>query len=140
MVNDIQENAFHAYFEDWEEALLTTSEADDSTARFRLATKYMGMVMFDAEMGEWRVVVDLGWTSKRAYGNKRLGFGLRACARPPRYRDCSRSRQGGHSRTVLHQRCHFCDQLSNPPHDNEDHRRRIWRRVKSYNSERKKDR
>ena len=140
MANDIQENAFHAYFEDWEEALLTTSEADDSTARFRLATKYMGMVMFDAEMGEWRVVVDLGWTSKRAYGNKRLGFGLRACARPPRYRDCSRSRQGGHSRTVLHQRCHFCDQLSNPPHDNEDHRRRIWRRVKSYNSERKKDR
>ena len=71
MVNDIQENAFHAYFEDWEEALLTTSEADNSTARFRLATKYMGMVMFDAAVDEWRVVVDLEWTSKRAYGNKK---------------------------------------------------------------------
>jgi len=67
-VNDIQENAFHAYLEDWEEALLTTSEADNSTARFRLATKYMEMAMFDAEVDEWRVVVDLEWTSKRAYG------------------------------------------------------------------------
>ena len=102
MVNDIQENAFHAYLEDWEEALLTTSEADNSTARFRLATKYMGMAMFDAEVDEWRVVVDLEWTSKRAYGNKK-GWVL-AYARPPRHRDCSRSRQGGHSRTVLHQR------------------------------------
>ena len=95
MVNDIQENAFHAYLEDWEEALLTTSEADNSTARFRLATKYMGMVMFDAEVDEWRVVVDLEWTSKRAYGlrqQERLGFAVRAYARPPRYRDCSRSR------------------------------------------------
>jgi hypothetical protein len=71
MANDIQENAFHAYFEDWEEALLTTSEAGDSTARFGLATKYMRMVMFDAEMGEWRVVVDLEWISKRAYGNEK---------------------------------------------------------------------
>jgi len=71
MANDIQENAFHAYFEDWEEALLTTSEADDSTARFRLATKYMGMVMFDAEMDEWCVVVDLEWTIKRANGNEK---------------------------------------------------------------------
>jgi len=70
MVNDIQENAFHAYFEDWEKANLINSEADDSTARFRLATKYTGIVMFDAEMDEWRVVVDLEWTSKRAYGNK----------------------------------------------------------------------
>ena len=71
MANDIQENALHAYFEDWEEALLTTSEADDSTARFRLATKYMGMVMFDAEMDEWCVVVDLEWTIKRANGNEK---------------------------------------------------------------------
>ena len=71
MVNDIQDNSFHAYFVDWEEALLTTSEADDSTARFRLATKYMGMVMFDAEMDERRVVVDLEWTSNRACGNKK---------------------------------------------------------------------
>ena len=71
VVNDIQENAFHACIEDWEEALLTTSEAGDSTVRFRLATKCMGMVMFDAEMDGWRVVVDLEWTSKRAYGNKK---------------------------------------------------------------------
>ena len=27
--------------------------------------------MFDAEVDEWRVVVDLEWTSKRAYGNKK---------------------------------------------------------------------
>ena len=71
MVNDIQENAFHAYFEDWEEALLTTSEADDSTARFRLATKYIGMGMFDAEMVVWHIVVDLDRTSKKAYGNEK---------------------------------------------------------------------
>jgi hypothetical protein len=71
VVNDIQENAFHACFEDCEEALLTTSEAGDSTVRFRLATKCMGMVMFDAEMDGWRVVIHFGWTSKRAYGNKK---------------------------------------------------------------------
>ena len=71
VVNDIQENAFHACIEDWEEALLTTSEAGDSTVRFRLATKCMGMVMFDAEMDGWRVVIHFGWTSKRAYGNKK---------------------------------------------------------------------
>ena len=109
MVNDIQENAFHAYLEDWEEALLTTSEADNSTARFRLATKYMGMVMFDAEVDEWRVVVDLEWTSKRAYGprqQERLGFGVRAYARPPRYRDCSRSRTELRKTRAPHKRRH----------------------------------
>jgi len=50
MVNDIQENAIHAYIEDSEEAQLTISEATDSTARLRLATssdrgvdgRYMG--------------------------------------------------------------------------------------------------
>ena len=73
MVNDIQENAFHACFEDWEEALLTTSEADDSTARFRLATKYMGMVMFDAEMDQ----------QEGLRQQERLGFGVRAYSRSP---------------------------------------------------------
>ena len=43
----------------------------DSTARFRLATKYMGIVMWDDKLDEWRVVVDLEWSSKRAYGNKK---------------------------------------------------------------------
>jgi len=71
MVVDIQENAFHAYTEDWEEALLTIAEATDSTARFRLATKYMGIVMRDDKLDEWRVKVDLEWSSKRAYGNKK---------------------------------------------------------------------
>jgi len=71
MVVDIQENAFHAYTEDWEEALLTIAEATDSTARFRLATKYIGIVMWDDKLDEWRVVVDLEWSSKRAYGNKK---------------------------------------------------------------------
>ena len=31
----------------------------------------MGMVMFDADMDEWRVVIDFEWTSKRACGNKK---------------------------------------------------------------------
>jgi hypothetical protein len=31
----------------------------------------MGMALFDAEMAAWRVVVDLEWTSKRAYGNEK---------------------------------------------------------------------
>ena len=73
MVNDIQENAFHAYLEDWEEELLTTSEADNSTARFRLATKYMGMVMFDAEMDQ----------QEGLRQQERLGFGVRAYSRSP---------------------------------------------------------
>ena len=47
----------------------------DSTARFRLATKYMGIVMWDGKLDEWRVVVDLVWSSKRAYGN--LGCEIR---------------------------------------------------------------
>jgi len=47
MVNVIQENAIHAYFEDWEEAQMTISEATDSTARLRLATKCMAVVMWD---------------------------------------------------------------------------------------------
>ena len=63
MVANVQDNAFHAYIEDWEEVLLTINEATDSTARFRLATKYKGMVMFDAKLDEWRVVVDLEWSS-----------------------------------------------------------------------------
>jgi hypothetical protein len=71
MVVDIQENTFHAYTGDWEEALLTITEATDSTARFRLATKYMGIVMWDDKLDEWRVAVDLEWSSKRAYGNKK---------------------------------------------------------------------
>ena len=54
----IQENVFHAYIEKWEEPLLTISEATDSTARFRLATKYMGVVVCDKRLNEWRVVVD----------------------------------------------------------------------------------
>jgi hypothetical protein len=73
MVNYIQENAFQACFEDWEEALLTTSEAGHSTARFRLATKYMGMVMFDAEMDQ----------QEGLRQQERLGFGVRAYSRSP---------------------------------------------------------
>ena len=68
MVNDIQENAFHAYIENWEEALLTISKATDSTARFRLATKYMGVVMWDKQLNEWRVVVGLEWSRKKIKG------------------------------------------------------------------------
>ena len=71
MVANVQDNAFHAYIEDWEEVLLTINEATDSTARFRLATKYKGMVMFDAKLDEWRVVVDLEWSSTRSYDNKK---------------------------------------------------------------------
>ena len=75
MVNDIQENAFHAYIEKWEEALLTISEATDSTARFGLATKYMGVVMCDKQLNEWHVVVDLEWSRKKIkgfpYGNNK---------------------------------------------------------------------
>jgi hypothetical protein len=35
------------------------NEATDSTARFKLATKYNEMDMWDDEEGEWRVVVDV---------------------------------------------------------------------------------
>ena len=61
-------SSLHKY---WEEVLLTINEATDSTARFRLATKYKGMVMFDAKLDEWRVVVDLEWSSTRSYDNKK---------------------------------------------------------------------
>ena len=65
MVNDIQENAIHAYIEDSEEAQLTISEATDSTARHRLSTKYMGVVMWDKQLKKWRVAVDLKWSRKK---------------------------------------------------------------------------
>ena len=75
MVGDIQEDAFRAYIEDWEKPLLTINEASDSAARFRLATKYKGMAMWDEALDEWRVVIDLEWSSTRVaddlYGNKK---------------------------------------------------------------------
>ena len=44
---DITENAFHAYSEPWEAALLILiiSEDTDPAARFRLKTKYEGVVL-----------------------------------------------------------------------------------------------
>jgi hypothetical protein len=49
-------------------ALLIINEATDSTARFKLATKYTGVAMWDDEKGEWRVVVGLEWSKSKVAG------------------------------------------------------------------------
>jgi len=71
MVANVQDNAFRAYIKDWEKALLTINEATEPAARFRLATKYMNMAVFDDKLKEWRIVVDLEWPSTRSYDNKK---------------------------------------------------------------------
>jgi uncharacterized cupin superfamily protein len=42
--------------------LLVINEATYSTARFKLATKYKWVAMWDCEEGDWRVVVDFEWS------------------------------------------------------------------------------
>jgi len=53
MVNGAQKNFFHEHIEDWEVVLLNTNETTDSTAHFRLATKYMGIVILSCLMPNW---------------------------------------------------------------------------------------
>jgi hypothetical protein len=45
-----------------ERCWLSTRPLIDSTARFKLATKYKGVAMWDCEEGDWRVVVYLEWS------------------------------------------------------------------------------
>jgi hypothetical protein len=63
--------------------------ATDSTARFKLATEYKGVAMWDGESGEWRVVVDLEWSKSKipgiSYGNKK-GW-LLVCELMPGHQD-----------------------------------------------------
>jgi hypothetical protein len=49
-------------------ALLIIKEAADSTARFKLSTKYKGVAMWDDEEGEWNVVMDLEWPKSKIPG------------------------------------------------------------------------
>jgi len=76
---DITENTFNAYSEPREAAFLIVSEDKDSAARFRLKTKFEGVVLRDEteEYDEYRRCVDLEWckTGKDpAYGGKAKGW------------------------------------------------------------------
>jgi hypothetical protein len=63
---DIQ--AFRAITEDLGKAILIFSEVTDSTARFKPATKYKGVVVWDEGEVEWHVVFDLGWAKSKIPG------------------------------------------------------------------------
>lgn len=78
MVEDIQRNAFNLFQEDWEK--LCVDEKIDSANRFRLSQKYCGIYLRDtsdanedAPYDDYRVVVDLEWSTYRVkdYGNKK---------------------------------------------------------------------
>ena len=61
-------------------ALLIINEATDSTACFKLSTKYKEVAMWDGEEGEWRVVVGHEWSISNVKipgipcGNKKAGY------------------------------------------------------------------
>ena len=70
MVEDIQENVFNLFQEDWEG--LCVEEKNDPGNRFRLSQKYCGIYMRDtsdanedAPYDDYRVVVDLEWSTFR---------------------------------------------------------------------------
>ena len=78
MVEDIQENVFNLFQEDWEG--LCVEEKNDPGNRFRLSQKYCGIYMRDtsdanedAPYDDYRVVVDLEWSTFRVrdYANKK---------------------------------------------------------------------
>ena len=65
----------YAYVEEWEKELLTVSESTDYTARFKLSNKVKGLCMRDRDSErdpwEYRKVVDLEWSTRKSYGNKK---------------------------------------------------------------------
>ena len=71
----VRDNILKPYFEDSEEARLTTKESDDDTARFWLLQKYKGAVFVDEDTDppEYRKIVDLEWNVKKPEGWKRTG-------------------------------------------------------------------
>jgi hypothetical protein len=66
----VRGNIFKPYFEEGEEARLTTKESDDDTARFWLLHKYKDIVFVDKdeETPEYRKIVDIEWNIKKPKG------------------------------------------------------------------------
>ena len=67
--------SIYAHVEEWENEVLTVSESTDYTAWFKLSNKVKGLCMCDRDSErdpwEYRKVVDLEWSTRKSYGNKK---------------------------------------------------------------------